>query len=145
MRLHADYRLQLEHFDFPFADTAPAQICNAFFVGDFSITFRPFFFGPNTHIPFRDGCIVPNRDEWQIDDQTMDGVVSSVMLNPHTKKPIGLRIDIKGLAFAPKSLIPNQYWGDLDAFVGRPVRCTIAEIDDELGSIILQVESIGES
>ena len=144
MRLHSDYRLELEHFDFPFAANSPSQACNVYFDGDFSITFRPFFSGLNTTVPFRDGRIVPNRNEWQIDDQTMDGVVSSVIRKRDTNKPIGLHVDIWGLAFAPRSLVPEQFRDDLDSIVGRSVRCTIAQIDDERGNVIIQIEEVGD-
>jgi hypothetical protein len=144
MRLHADYRLELEQFDFPFAGDIAPQTCNAFFGGDFSITFRPFFFAPNTRVPFRDGRIVRDRAEWTIDDQTMDGVVSSVIRNRDTNKPIGLHIDIWGRVFAPRSLVPEKYRDDLDAIVGRSVRCTITQIDDERGNVIVQIEQVGD-
>jgi hypothetical protein len=144
MRLHSDYRLELERFDFPFVGNVPSQTCNMYFTGDFSITFRPFFFGPNTVVPFRDGCIVPNPIEWQIDDQTMEGVVSSVIRDRHTNKPIGLHVDIWGLAFAPKSLVPDDFRDDLDAIVGRAVFCTIAQIDDERGTIVVKIDRIAD-
>jgi hypothetical protein len=144
MRLHSDYRLELVHFDFPFSGGSPPQRCNAFFTGDFSITFRPFFFGPNTVVPFRDGRIVLDCTEWQIDDQTLEGVVSSVIRNRNTNKPIGLQIDIWGSAFAPKSLVPEDFRDDLDAIVGRTVLCTIAQIDDNRGTIIVQINRLGD-
>ena len=81
MRLHADHRLELVQFDFPYHENTPTQICNAFFTGDFSITFRPFFHGPNTTIPFRDGRVIPDQDEWEIDDQLLDGVVSLSLIH----------------------------------------------------------------
>ncbi len=146
MRLHFDYRLKLEHFDFPLPGGRSSQICNAFFDGDFSITFRPFFFGPNTVVPFRDGRIVQHVDEWQIDDQTMDGVVSSVVHDRHTNKPIGVRVEIGGLAFAPRSLVPVGFRGKLNTIVGRSVACTIAEIDEEeRGKFVVQIERFADS
>jgi hypothetical protein len=144
MRLHADYRLELEYFDFPFAGDAPLQTCNSYFTGDFSITFRPFFFGPNTIVPFRDGAIVRDRSEWHIDDQTLEGVVKSVAYDPHTKKPLGLHLDISRPAFAPQSLVPVDFRDDLHTIVGRTVSCQIAQGDDEGGCIIVQIDRVAE-
>ena len=144
MRLHSDYRLELEHFDFPFADDSPTQMCNAYFVGDFSITFRPFFFGPNTTIPFRAGRIVPERDAWQIDDQSLDGVVLSIARSPDTNQPIGLLLDVGSTGFAPLTLIPETYRNNLDAMVGRRALSTINKIDYERGYVVVQIERIGD-
>ena len=34
--------------------------------GDFYLQFRADFFGPHTYVPFRDGKIVTDRNEWQV-------------------------------------------------------------------------------
>ena len=140
MRLHPDGRLELVKYDFPYATKdAPAQICNAYFTGDFSITFRPFFFGPNTVVPFRDGMIVRDRDEWDIDEQVVTGVVSSVICNRENADRAWLLVDFGGLAYVPRSLVPFHLRDNLEALVGQPVVCSIHQIDDVRGNIILQI------
>lgn len=74
----------------------------------------------------------------------MEGVISSVIRDRHTHKPIGLHVDIWGSAFAPKSLVPDEFRDDLDAIVGRAVFCTIAQIDDERGTIFVQIERFAD-
>ncbi len=145
MHLHSDYRLELKHFDFPYADNAPPQICSAFFMGDFAITFRPFFFGPSTVVPFRDGRIVPDRSQWHIDNQTLEGVVSSVVRHRETHKPLGLRVDIWLLAFAPKALLPQEWHDRLDEMVGRSVLCTVNHIDDQQGTIMVEIQGLSSN
>ena len=149
LRLHEDYRLELEHFEFPFADDAGPQICNAFFRGDFSITFRPFFAGPRTTIPFRDGRIVQNREQWEIDDQRLHCYVVGIMQSPGTRQPEGLRVEVCCLfsvveCFAPVHLVPPQVRGDLDALVGKMVTSSIKMLDEERGTLILEIESVLE-
>ena len=144
MRLHADHRLELVQFDFPYHENTPTQICNAFFTGDFSITFRPFFHGPNTTIPFRDGRVIPDQDEWGIDDQLLDGVVSRVLRKPNTNEPYGLIVDIWFPAFAPRSLLPEIVRGDLDTLVGKSVKCSLFDIDEKRRSVIVKLERVVE-
>ena len=143
MRLHADGRLELEKYEFPLAaEGTPPQICHTYFNGDFSVILRPFFYGPNTRIPFRDGRIARNPSEWEIENQTISGVVTSVARGRNTGKPIGLFVHVSCTAFAPRSLVPADRRDDLDALVGRTVRCSFHEIHEQHG-IILQIEEIG--
>ena len=145
LRLHADYRLELEQFEFPYFDDMAPQVCNAFFSGDFSVTFRPFFGGPRTEIPFRDGRIVQDREEWEIDDQTLDGWVDRVHQRSGSDKPYGLRVTVSDYpCFAPRSLVPTQWREDLDSLVGKSVKASILLIDEERGTVVLQIESVVE-
>ena len=149
LRLHADYRLELEQFEFPFADDAGPQICNAFFRGDFSITFRPFFAGPRTTIPFRDGRIVQDREQWEIDDQRLHCYVVGILQSPDARQPEGLRVEVCCLfsvveCFAPVDLVPPQLREDLDALVGKMVTSSIKMFDEERGTVVLQIESVVE-
>ncbi len=143
MRLHADGRLALERFEFPFAERGtPSQECNAYFVGEFAITLRPFFFGPNTFMPFVDGKVIVDRSNWEIEEQIISGVISYVLQSRFTKKPIGLMIDFYGNGFVPLSLVPEADKRDLDSLVGRPVECSIYGVDDERDCFILKIERI---
>lgn len=143
MRLHADYRLELEHFDFPNADDIPSQTCNQFFTGDFSISFRPCYDGPSTVVPFRDGRIVHSQDEWHIDDQTVEAVVLSVFYKRHTKEPLGLFVDLSFGAYVPRCLVPREFREDLESLVGRSVSCTIKLVDhDRAGQVVLQIHRV---
>jgi len=143
LRLHADYRLELEHFDFPKPKDFPAQACNQFFDGDFSITFKPFYDGPSTVIPFRSGRIEPDQNHWQIDDQTVEGVVHSIFHKRHAKEPLGLMVDLSFGAFVPRTLVPREFRKDLRSLVGRTVLCTIKLVDDNrAGQVVLQIDRV---
>ncbi|MEM7557939.1 MAG: hypothetical protein AAF394_02325 [Planctomycetota bacterium] len=143
LRLHADYRLELEQFEFPYFDDMAPQVCNAFFSGDFSITFRPFFGGPRTKIPFRDGRIVQDREEWEIDGQTVDAWVDRVLRRSGSDKPYGLRVTVSDFScFAPRSIVPTQWREDLDSLVGKSVKASILLIDEERGTVVLEIEDV---
>ncbi|WP_425396840.1 hypothetical protein [Aeoliella sp.] len=139
MRLHRDGRLELVKYDYPYAvEGTPPQLCNALFTGDFSITFRPFFYGPDTTIPFLNGYIVRDREKWQVDDQTLSGVVESVFSDRTTNEPHGLLVDIAGRSFVPRSQIPLEFRDRLDDLIGQTLRFSILAI--KKGNFILKVE-----
>lgn len=105
----------------------PAQMA-----GDFTLTFRPFFTGPNAVVPFQDGVIVEDRSKWEIEDQTFEvGVVRPL-------KQAGLVVQVPGEinAFLPKSLLlePDT---ELKAMVGRTLYCDIFDRGD-FGDLVLR-------
>jgi hypothetical protein len=143
-RLCADGRLELVGYEYP---TEPYrnfhfEPVNDFLTGDFSLIFRPFFFGPSTRVPFRNGVIVEDRSRWEIDDQTIHGFVTHVFRSRDTDERKGLLVDIGFTAFLPRFLVPEELRHDLDSLVHRSVDCVIDRMADR--SVILKALKFGE-
>lgn len=63
--LQADGRLRLECFEYPLdIENWRRQEVNELLVGDFWMLMTHVFFGPRTYVPFRDGAIVEDKEQW---------------------------------------------------------------------------------
>ena len=135
-RLEVDGKLRVVSYEFPYApEGTPNQaVSDGVVTGEFWMVMRPFFSGPNTNVPFRDGQIVEDRSEWHIEDQTLNGHVTRRF------KDSGLIVDVGelGPCFMPRSLLPEEWRGDLDALIGRAVGCEIFQIDEKRHCIIIR-------
>jgi hypothetical protein len=67
--LQEDGRLRLTAFEY-LADLSDwqKQDVDELLVGDFRMVLAPEFFGRRTYVPFRDGAIVEDREEWFTED-----------------------------------------------------------------------------
>ena len=124
-----------DRFTFPhFEDqkTTHQEFGPASTAGDFRLTFRPFFNGPSTEIPFVDGCVVRDKSKWKIDDQTIDAeAFESLDQSGLIVRTLG------GSAFIPRSLLLAPA-GNLETMVGRRFQCQIHDRDDDRGAFILR-------
>lgn len=142
-RLHADDRLELVQYEFRYADEGtPLQICNAFFEGDFQVALCPFFWGPKTVIPFRDGKIVRDRNQWEIEDQILTGVVSRTFQAIGSDETTGWLVNIEGggIAFAPSEASAPELRPDPEALVGQHVECLLLIVDQVRNNMLVRIE-----
>lgn len=132
-RLNDDGTLELLRFEFPnyieprvvVQEVAPTKI-----QGDFPITFRPFFHGPNTEIPFRNGHVIEDRANWSIEDQRLTAQVTESLGEAGlVARTIG------GVGFIPRTFLSSPDV-DLDSLVGKRVQCLIHDRDEERRSFI---------
>ena len=134
-RLNFDGTLDLLKFTFPhFEDdkTTTQEFDPATATGTFHLTFRPFFNGPNTEIPFIDGHVIEDESQWRIDDQTIDAeAFKSLDQSGLIVRTFG------GTAFLPRSLLLEPTT-DLATMVGLRFRCEIYDRDDDRGTLILR-------
>ncbi|MFT5526076.1 MAG: hypothetical protein ACI9HK_004047 [Pirellulaceae bacterium] len=138
--LNEDGTLEVLQFEFPYFERAAPhfqrepvvqKVESGLMSGNFTLTFRPFFFGPNTEVPFVNGRVVEDRGEWRIEDQTFEAEVVKPL------KQSGLIVrTIGGLGFIPKSLLPQG--SNLASMVGERLKCEIFDCDDERGTLILR-------
>lgn len=132
--LTAEGTLHLTSYDFPHADPPVPQheVTEGQITGDFWLIMRPFFFGPNVEIPFRDGRIVEDSSKWLIGDQTLHGRVARRIKNA------GLLVDVGIRCFMPRSLLPAELRDHLDKLIGLSACCEIHYIDHERGNFIVR-------
>ncbi|WP_442483559.1 hypothetical protein [Aeoliella sp. SH292] len=127
-------------YEFPFAEPeVPPQLCHANFEGNFVVVFRPFFFGPSTKIPFIDGKVNRNREEWEVDDQIVRGLVTSICCDRLTGERMGLNVDLGCRGFVPLSSIPLQHQANLDKLVGETRSFEMHEVGKEHSFIVLRM------
>ncbi|MEM7317068.1 MAG: hypothetical protein AAF497_28375 [Planctomycetota bacterium] len=127
-RLNLDGTLDLLRFTYPHFDAGKSK-SQEFTAkparGDFWLDFRPFFEGPQTKVPFRSGKIVEDREQWQIDDQTIQSTVIKVY------RARGLIVQtLFGNAYLPKSLL-KQSNVDLETLVNQELSCELYDYDEE--------------
>jgi hypothetical protein len=140
MRLGPDGRLELVGYEFPYVAQQPAtQPVNRYLSGDFSIVFQPFFAGPQTSVPFRDGTIVADRDRWDIEDQAFSGHLRK-LFRDKLDRVRGVIVDYWDLcgAFMPASLIPEDLRRNIESHLGQTVDCLVEEIDEQRGYIVVK-------
>ena len=65
--LHADGRLELRRYSYPFSDEDDREMSETL-EGDFWLVFRPYFFGPDTRVPFVDGSVVLDKEKWHVEE-----------------------------------------------------------------------------
>ena len=134
-RLNVDGTLDLLKFTFPhFEDkkTATQEFAPASTTGDFQLTFRPFFHGPNTEIPLVGGRVIENESQWKIEDQTIEAeAYKSLDQSGLIVRTFG------GTAFIPRSLLLEPA-AKLETMVGQRFHCEIHARDDDRGTIILR-------
>ncbi len=141
LKLHADGRLELLRYEYPFTIRgARIQQVHRFFGGDFQLCFRPFFEGPNTHVAFRDGRIVADRQQWAIDEQAMSAKIESVERNSETGTFLGLKLAHHFFWnwWMPANLIPKALHADIDAHVGETVDCVIEDMQEDRCVVVVR-------
>lgn len=134
-RLNLDGTLYLLKFSFP-RFIGEGSITQEFppvtVHGDFELTFRPFFYGPNTRIPFVDGLLVEDRDKWSIDDQAIEVQAYK------TLDESGLIVQtLWGPGYVPRSMLLDPA-RNLEAMLGQRFHCEISDYDDERRTWILR-------
>lgn len=136
-RLNFDGTLELLQFefpDFPDDDTVVQKLEPQTVAGDFTLTFRPFFHGPNTEIPFVDGRVIEDRSKWEMDDQTIDVEVSKALDGS------GLVVRTLwgwAIGFLPKSLLLDPST-KLTELVGQELKCEVFRQDEDRGTFIVK-------
>jgi hypothetical protein len=63
-RLHGHRRLTLLRFDYDFGQRPP-YVVNESIEGEFYLVFKMDFFGPRLYVPFRDGSLLLDHEEWR--------------------------------------------------------------------------------
>ncbi len=67
--LEQDGRLRLRSFKFTLnSRTSQTQRVNEFIEGDFWVVLKPKFFAERTYVPFRDGIIIEDRQQWFVEE-----------------------------------------------------------------------------
>ena len=134
-RLNANGTLELLGFTFPHFDDGKnltQEFPPAKADGNFTLTFRPFFQGPNTKVPFENGHVIEDRKKWQIDDQTLDAQAYEA----YGDAGLLVRI-VGGTGFIPKSMLlaPSR---KLETMVGQRFRCEFVGRDEDRRAWILR-------
>jgi hypothetical protein len=134
-RLTGDGRLVLTHYEYPYSDIPGHDVENGLLTGDFSLVFRQTFWGPSVAVPFRDGYVVEDRSQWDIDDQTILATVGCIQNN-------GLYIWMNTLdtsGWVPRQYVLPEYAGDLSVLVGRELIVEIVKFYRERNNIVVRM------
>lgn len=139
-RLNADGSLELLRFTFPhFIDegSTTQEFAPKAAKGDFRLTFRPFFHGPNTEIPFVEGRVVEDKCQWNIEDE----VLAAEAYEAQQESGLCVRI-WGGVGFVPRDLLLEPA-SKLEEMVGRRLHCKVVGFDDR-GTLILREVEVHE-
>ena len=135
-RLNSNGTLELLSFKIPTSDRRQTiqNVTNGLYFGDFEITLRPFFAGPNTTIPFIGGTIQVDRESWKIDNASILGWQIQKFKNS------GFTINTDaGISFIPNSLIPDELMVRLQAGYDGSAECEIHRFDSKKNILILRL------
>ncbi len=134
-RLNADGTLNLLKYTFPHFDDEESTIqefAPKAVRGDFELTFRPFFHGPSTDIPFVDGRVIEDKTNWKIEDQTIEAEAYNFLGES------GLVVrTLGGTAFIPRSLLLEPT-SKLETMVGKRFHCEVFDRNEDRGGLILR-------
>lgn len=127
--LRTDGQLELVQFEYPSdSDHFMVDPINELFSGDFELCLAHFFGGPETLLPFRNGQVVTDRNEWEVENQTVEILLKSV-LRDESGEVRGVRVDSNcGAGWLPAALIPQCILGEIDEHLGRVIDSTIERI-----------------
>lgn len=67
----------------------------------------------------------------------VDETVTRVLRRREDDYPYGLLVDIGGIAFVPRSLVPLDQREDLDALVGMWMTGAILKVDEKRGTVVI--------
>ena len=135
-RLNSNGTFELLNYEIPSRDGGHIiqQVDCGFYFGDFTITLRPFFTGPNTVIPFVSGEIVRDRSRWKIDETPIHG------WQLRKFKDAGYTIETNaGKSFIPNSLVPRELISQLESGHDGTAACEIYRFDAERNYFILRL------
>lgn len=101
--------------------------------------FRPFFGGPRTDVPFRNGTLVVDRDQWEIEDQAFDGTLRK-LFRDRLDRVRGVHVDCCDLCgvFMPASLIPANLFENIESHLGKTVDCLIERFDEQRRCVVVK-------
>jgi hypothetical protein len=141
-RINQSGTFELLQFEIPHFSGEPTiqKIESGLYWGDFEITLRPFFTGPNTTIPFRSGVVVPEKHNWKIEQREICGW----NLQLADRHEYSIETDA-GKGIIPASLVSDSYAPELLDGHSGTINCLIHDFDSNRNCFIFELTKLNQT